>query len=533
MTSLPASTTRHDADPAGLRLRGVVKRSVFRGTLLAWMGAAVLALACLLGGVLLIGVVDAIFVLTPMQRAAALLGVAAAVLVGAVALIGRRRSDLRRDLSAAEHIEHAAHATDQPIVRGLSMHAGGDDALTASLRMRTEGRAAQLAESVGPGRAYPLTTLGRQGRWLWLACVGWLVAGIVFPTQLLGVAQRALLPWVDTPVFSLTQLDPSWEPAPPRQGEDVTVRVEPTGVRADAVDLLRLDENGDVVERIAMTPDGQGGFSHTLRRVHEPITFRLEAHGRATRPHTITPELEDAAEAQARADADEPIDADRGEQQAGGSTRYDPEAVKAREAAGKWAGVREDIEKLLAELAELEALAQATDPNDAEVMQALAGRFTKLKAKLAELGEQLDGLQADLPADAAASLAALSQALDNAQSAQLPPMPGSASSETSDPGTPTPSQWLSQAEQASRSDQQTIGQGLGESDVPTDNGTTSGSAGDDAPSFRDPAAVGGHNEQGVTGDDGPLPDAVMQQVPPSYRALINAYFSPRNDADNE
>lgn len=531
MTSLPVSTTGHDADASAATLRASVRRSVGRGTLLALFGASLLALTALLVGVLAVGVADAVFELTSTQRLVGLLIIVGSTLALFAGLVVRRLLAKRREFSAASHIERVAGATDQPVVRGLSLHQAGDDALTRSLSQRAQQRAAQLANDIGPGRAYPFATLARQGRWLWLACVGWLVVGLVFPTQMLGVVQRALMPWVDTPAFSLTQLEPSWEPAPPKQGEDVTVSVEPDGVQADAVDLLRLDENGDVAERIAMTPDGRGGFRHTLRQVNKPITFKLEAHGRATRPHTITPEPNAERDDPRPGETDEPVDGTGSEEQPGGTTRYDPEAVKARDAAGEWAGVREGIEQILEELAQLEALARATDPDDAEAMQQLAERLAGLQARLVELGEQLDGIQADLPADAAASLAAVRSALENAQSGQLPPMPGGSSSET--PGTPTPSQWLSQAEQASRSDQQAIGQGLGESDVPTDSGTTSGSADDDAPSFRDPAAVGGHNEQGVSGDDGPLPDAVMQQVPPSYRALINAYFGPQQDADSD
>lgn len=519
MTSLPVSTTR-EAQTAHKRLRHYVDRSAARGVLLASLGGVVLALASLLLGVLLLGILDAIVVLSMDAR---FIGLGLVVVLSlALVIVFAIRPWLvrRRVLSAAEQMEQTAGARDQPIVRSLSLREDRSDPLTAALGERAQQRAAQVAESVQPGRAYPWKSLTRQGRWLWLACVGWLVVGIVFPTQMLGVVQRALLPWIDTPAFSLTQLDPSWTPDQPKQGEDVTVKVAPEGLQADGVDLLRLDDQGNVAERITMTADGQGGFEHTLRQVDQPVTFKLEAHGRASQPYTITPEPRQAENPSSQGETTEP------DASAGGTTQYDPQSVKEREAAEDWAGLRAKIGELLAELADIEALAQSIDPADAEALKALAQRISALTEQASDLADQLEAIKADLPADAAASLSAIKQALANLQSADLPTAPGS------EPGTsqdqtnpPTPADWLDQAQNAAKNDQQQISQGLGRSDVPTDSGTSTGNPGDNAPNFRDPSAVGGHDEVGVNGQAGPLPAAVMQQIPPSYRPLISAYFS--------
>lgn len=509
MTSLPATPSTSGTD-ARLLLRERVDRMSTRAVVLRTIGGLLLALACFVMLLFVLAVIDVVVPLPGAMRWGGLL--VAVVASGACAMVLALRPWLsgRRRLEAAEHIEDAAGANDQPIVRGLSLMPADADPLTETLRGRAEQRAAHLASTIEPHQAYPATALRRQGRWLWLACVGWLVLAIVFPNQLLGVFTRAIAPWMQTPPFNLTQLEPTWTPKPPNAGEDVTVNVDPSGRQPDGVEMLLLDEEGEVVESIPMTADEQGGYSHTLRNVDEPVTFKLQTNGRATKSYTIEPTPVEPQPAHASQTSD-PTDP-------GGTTQYDPDAVAQRDAVPQdWQALRDRIESLLADLAEAEARAGEIDPSDAQAIQDLADLLASLSARAGSLAGDLSTLQTGLPAEAAASLAQLQAALSQLQAGQLPNAPGDSPSAQAD--------WLNQAGQATSNDQARIARGLGESDVPSDSGTASGQPDPNSPAIQDPRAEGGYDSTANSGEDGPLPAAVMRQVPPRYRALITAYFN--------
>ncbi len=505
MTSLPVSTSRQTGE-AGRALRRGVGRSATRGVVLAMLGGLMLTAAGFAFLLLLLVAVDAFAPLPAAVRWAGLVLLVLLTLGAAGVLVVLPLLNQKRLMGAAEHIEVAAGASDQPVVRGLTLRDGGADAFTEALCERAKQRAADLSESVQPRQAYPASALRRQGRWLWLSCIGWLVLAIVFPSQLLGVFTRTLTPWVSAPPFSLTQLEPQWSPKPPVAGEDVSVTAVPEGVAPGGVDLLRLAEDGAVVERLAMTADGQGGFRHTLRHIDRAVTFKLEANGRATKAYTIEPTLKPPA-----ADTNAP-DANTDSGNPGGTTQFDADAVTVRDSGAQ--ALRDRVDKLLAALADVEARAGSIDPADMQAARDLAGDISALSAEAAELAGELERLQSRLPDEAAASLSALQAALAQLQSAQLQPATGSG-----------PADWLSQAAQAARNDQAQIGQGVGASVLPAASGTSSGGPDGTTPDFNDPQAAGGYDEQGVSGGDGPLPPAVMQQVPPSYRKLITAYFN--------
>ena len=146
----------------------------------------------------------------------------------------------------------------------------------------------------------------------------------------------------------------------------------------------------------------------------------------------------------------------------------------------------------------------------------------KLTAAADQLAGELTAMQGELSAEASALLDALANALATMQTAALPAPPSSADGAAGS-SEPTPTQWLDQAAKATSADRQTIGQGVGPSDLPSDSGTASGEPGV-GPDLRDPRSTGTYDGTVVSGEDGPLPEATMQQVPPSYRALVSTYF---------
>lgn len=517
MSTIPTTTSRHLGDTRE-QLRAGVRWTAQRGRLFASLSAALRCLAVIVLGLFAVALMDVLFVLPDGVRTLLLIAMLIGTGGACVVLAMRPWLNAQFNKGAGQQIDQAARLEHQPVTLGLSLNQPmDDDTLTLSLLERAESRAADVAKSIKPSRAYPLRLLMHPGSWLMQTLGLWLLLAIIVPSQVWAIASRVLMPWGDTPPFSLTQLEPQWTPRPPDAGDDVTLTVEPTGLMPESVDWVRLDNAGVEAERLAMVSDGQGGFSHVLRRVQSPIDFRLEAHGRPTRTYTITPTPRPPIDSAQDPDDDTSNTSD-------GSVTYDPDKVAKRdlESHRDWPGIKAKLQKLLDELADSQASAQSIDPADAAALQGLADKLADLTAQAKALAGELAAMQGDLPAEASALLDQLRDALTNMQSASLPAPPGQTDS-TPGSGEPTPSQWLKQAGDAAQADQQQIGQGLGPSDQPTDSGTSSGDPGD-SPDPRDPGSTGTTTAQNPSGDDGPLPDSVMQQVPPSYRAFVSAYF---------
>ncbi|MBX2853056.1 MAG: hypothetical protein KTR15_15075 [Phycisphaeraceae bacterium] len=520
MSSLQTTTSRRAHDGRE-QLRDGMRRTVQRGRVLASLRVAMVCLAAIIGGLFLVALKDAVFELPVGARLALLIALLIGALGVCIVLALRPWLNKRFNRAAGEQIDHAAEAPQQPVTVGLSLKIDplDDDSLALILLHRAETRAAEVAHSIKPKQAYPLRRLLRPGGWLALAIGVWLMLVLIFPNQAFTLFARVAMPWGNTPPFSLTQLEPTWTPESPLAGEDVVLSVEPSGLMPESVDWVLLDEKGNEAERFAMTSDGQGGFSHLLSRVQTPIDFRLEAHGRHTRSYTIAPTPsahteEDTTEASEDGTTNKPD----------GSTAFDPDKIARRnlDAHRDWPGIKADLERLLEQLGAAQSLAQSLDPADGKALKALAKKLAELTDQAQLIAGELTAMRGDLPADAAALLDDLAAALTSMQSAALP-APPSAGDAGKTSGQPTPADWLDQVREATRSDQQRIGQGVGPSDLPTESGTASGQPGD-GPAFRDPNTSGAYNETNVSGDDGPLPEAVMQQVPPSYRVLVSTYF---------
>lgn len=513
----PTSRRMHDARE---QLNDGVRWTAQRGRVLASLSIVLICTAALVGGLFVVAIKDAVFDLPNAARIALLLALLLGSLGACLVLGIRPWLNQCFNRAAGEQIDLAAHARQQPVTVGLSLNAQlDDDSLALTLLQRAESRAAEVATSIKPKQAYPLRRLRGPGIWLMLAMGLWLLLAIIVPSQVSAMFARVVMPWGDTPPFSLTQLDPQWTPNPPDAGDDVMLTVEPTGLMPASVDWVRLDDKGKEAERFAMTSDGQGGFSHLLKRVTSSIVFRLEAHGRQTRTFTITPTLSPpiAIDPSDETDNDATNEPD-------GSTTFDPDKIARRdlEAHRDWPGIKADLEQLLRDLGAAQRLAESIDAADAKAIQALADKLAELTGAAEQIAGQVIAMQGELPAEASALLDALANALANMQSAALPAPPSTINSAPGS-GEPTPSQWLDQAAQATKADQQQIGQGVGPSDLPSDSGSASGQPGA-GPDFRDPASTGTYDETNISGDDGPLPNAAMQQIPVSYRPLVSKYF---------
>lgn len=520
MSTIPTTTSRRFSETRE-QLHDGVRWTAQRGRLLASVGALLRCAAALVAGLFVVALVDVLFVLPDLVRSVLLFALLIVAGSAAIMLALRPWLDQQFNKVAGQQIDQAAERDHQPVTVGLTLNEPtNDDTLSLKLLERAEARAANVAQSIKPSRAYPLRLLMHPGSWLLQTLGLWLLLAIIVPSQVLAIASRVLLPWGDAPPFSLTQLDPTWSPMLPNAGEDVVVSVEPAGLMPESVDWVRLDEQGDEAERFAMVADGLGGFSLLLKRIESPIDFKLEANGRHTRTYTITPTprpptVIDDTQDDGAEDATDTSD---------GSLTYDPDKVAKRdlESHRDWPDIKAKLQKLLDELAEAQAAARAIDPADAKVLQGLADKLAELTAKAKAIAGEITAMQGDLPADASAMLDQLRDALTTMQSASLPAPPDHA---TIAPGSgePTPAQWLKQAGDAAQADQQQIGQGLGPSDQPTDSGTNSGTPGD-GPDLRDPGTTGTTTELNPSGNEGPLPDSVMQQIPPSYRGFVSAYF---------
>lgn len=502
------------------QLLAAVTRSALRGRMLASSASLLLMIALVLAVMLGVLVLDAFFVLGEAVRLAAWLLIVAATLSIGSALTRKPWRNPNHALAAAQRIELAAHAAGQPVVCGLSLaDAAGGDRLATALRQRAEERAAALATRIPPAEAYPIARYRRPVIALIAIILAWVVLAACVPAQFGALLTRIAAPWIDAPPFALTTLRPTWTPDPVISGSDVLIDVEPRGRQPDRVDFIRLNKDGDEAERFRMQADPSSktmAYTHALTRVTEPITFKLEAFGRPTRAYTLSP-MQLAAPQADTADAAEP---DRTDSPGPG----DQPNTHRDLTSAQWQEIRQRIEALIAALGEAEARANAIEPSDPQSVADMADLIAALSADAAELAEQVAGLRDALAPDAAASLAELQAALSRMRSGQLPAPATDPAQPSTGTGTP-PGEWLGQAGRAARDDQRQIARGLGQADVPSDSGQATGTPDENAPTFNDPQASGRYDEQGVIGDDGPLPPAVMRRVPPRYRPFVNAYFN--------
>lgn len=506
MTNLH-TTTIEDARDFSHVLHTHVARSAKR---VVWGRAIAIVLSAattFIAGLFLIAAADAMFVIEPPVIRFACL---ALLLAGTLSAAAWHASNIlrqrNRHLATAEAIDQASGAVGQPVVCGLTLEDAGDDELAIALNRRAQANATAVATSVTPAQVAPRRGLRGPASLLFVSLICWALVAALFPSQFAHVLARVATPWADTPPFTLTRLEP-WGFEDVTLGDDIWLRVDPEGRMPGRVDFVRLDHQGGEAERFAMntlTSRGPVAFSYWLHNVTEPIAFKLEAYGRPTRTFHITPKpATPPAAAQAEGDS------------LGGEIRFNEQdaARRALNADPDWAPIREGFEQLLAKLAQAIEQGEHANPADAQQLAELLDRLSDLAGDAEALAAAITVLQADLPPDTASLLTPLADALKSMQSQ---PLSNRSSQDV-----------LVRAE----SDRRAIADALAKTGLPSDQRTdsvsTTGDSSNNAPTFRDPATKGTYDEQVDSGSDGILPPAIMQQVPPSYRPLINAYFTDR------
>lgn len=494
-----------------------------------WLGRAerlLMVFAAVLASMLVLIVLDAVVVLPTPVRVIGLFMQVLLVMMGLAYAWHRpagRAASLR---DAGRSIDDETACGSPWVVIGLEsgQSSDGDDPLRAALLERTVERGRLIADVAQPGRVFPVARLRQPASRLWLVVSGGVVLGLIFPGLLPIGGARLMMPMSQTPPFNLTTLVVYWTPAEPQRGQDVRVTVVPMGLTPKGVDMQLMGEGGAVTDTFAMTSIEDGQYRVVLRRVQEPIRFRLIVNDRPTRTYTIVPTEpivptpEDGDEDSANPTAgDDPGTGTDTQPQAGGD---------AAAWAAKAAGLVDRLEALLRQI-------EQADPGDAQAMRAVSQAIEQLLQDADALAGQA------APASADASSAALSDALrrlvDQLEAMRLRgvgevPVPDDA---TAQEDAEAARRWLDQAEQAAREDQRNLAQGVGAWPNPTDSGTTNRDGGPADPTPNDPTATGQFDAASPDGGAGDLPEAVLRQVPARYRDHIAAYFRAlaQQDAD--
>ncbi|MFI4860459.1 MAG: hypothetical protein ACIAXF_07245 [Phycisphaerales bacterium JB063] len=427
-------------------------------------------------------------------------------------------------MHSASRIDHQLELAAQPVVTALALEepSSAEDALTQALRDRADAQGRAAAQHAEPRRAAPLSMLGRPAGWLGYALLGWLLLVLMMPTMPGRGLMRLFMPGLDVAPYSPASFEVAWEPAPPTVGDTVTVQATVTGRSPDQVELVVLDDDLNPIGRRLMTPT-EAGYELVFTDLREPVTFHLEAFGRRTRRYTITPDPLPPAERETGTGFGEEGASNEAPREVGGTLRQDDEAQATGDPAD--AALGHQMGQLAGLVNELSALAERLleegDGSGAS-LQAMSEAIDGLREDAEALAQQLAQAADRGDAGAGEALTDLAEALGSLEIAGLGP-PGAAG-ESGAEGESTARQWREEAAQAARNDAARLAQGLGEAQADIASGLATRAGSDPPPDFRDPAASGGYDETARSGEEGVLPDALMRQVPPSYRARTADYF---------
>jgi len=469
--------------------------------------------AVLLATLLVLVLLDAVIVLPVQVRVAGLFMLVMLVLFG-LAWAWRSSADRVGALREAGHRVDEQSAVAGPwVLIGLELghSVAAEDPLRAALRSRSVERGRAVADAAEPTRVFPVSLLRDAASRLWLVVAAGLVLGLIFPGLMTTGGARLLMPLSEVPPYNLTRLAVAWSPERPRADEDVVVRVLPSGLTPQRVEIEVVDVRGQATDRFAMTPVEGGRYEALLRSVREPIRFRLIVHGRPTHLYTLAPVALPAD--RDPPDLDEPKDST--DQTAPGTEDKSP--TGANDEAKAWStavgALTEQLERLIEQI-------QQADPADAsamrEVTEAIGQLLEDAELLAGQAGAASTTASSDALRDVLRRLAEQLAALQLQGLGEAPP-PGAASVDASE-------QWLDQAERAAEIDLRELAQGAGEVDRATDSGTTNRDGGPADPSPRDPTATGQYDLTLPDGGAGILPASVLQQVPARYRDHVAAYF---------
>ncbi|MEQ8850656.1 MAG: hypothetical protein RIB32_02625 [Phycisphaerales bacterium] len=212
----------------------------------------------------------------------------------------RRRTSL---LAAARRLEERAQLAFNPVVNALQLReaamesVGWDEALVR--RAVDDG-----VDAVEKTRETSVTD-SRPLRRAWLAVLGSCVAIVLVaaasPRLFAMGLPRFIEPFADHPPFTRTNFDIGVTPDAPLWGDDVRIDVTLGGPLPEALDLVILDADGGVRQRVPMiadrmdasaTPETAGpptSYSLRLERLREPVAFHIAGSTGRSKSHRIAP----------------------------------------------------------------------------------------------------------------------------------------------------------------------------------------------------------------------------------------------------
>lgn len=485
-------------DSSSSSLNDALRAIVRRRRRLAGTRRALAAAGGWLGALLALIVADAAWALPTGGRWGALLGLvaAAAALAG---WCGRGvAAPANVSLGEARRFERDGRVPGHPLVSALQLEAQAPrdaDEFSRALVVRSERRALEALKRAEDVLGGERAALRRMGAWLWAATVIWAVAVVIQPTAVSGALARLAWPAESQATAGLTRLEVRIDPAWPVRGEDAQVRVRAHGRTVASAELVELDEARRGVERWPMAAVGEGMFTHTLRNLREPVTYRAEAGGARSRPVTIEPRdprAPSASRERQRAATDE----DEG----AGAASVQAQAQPSADASV--------LEQPVGELAQqAHELGEIADDAGLAQLEAAVAEF---EAAVKELEELLD----DLAASDAGSLFEALEAL------ALPTVGGVEAAAGADA-------WRRSVGEAAEADAATLdalegavagGAGpAGEQVIDADDSTPEPPVAE--------AAVGDYHQWIAAAErTGLEPEAFARQIVPEYRELIASYF---------
>jgi hypothetical protein len=363
-----------------------------------------------------------------------------------------------------------------------------------------------------PGLAEPRRRAA--GR-LWAVAVVWLVAGLIQPALVTTAAGRFIWPAAGDAPFSLTRLAVTVEPERIEPGSDVTVAAAASGPRPSEAALVRVDDAGRAVGRLAMQPAGDARFTRRLFDVRKPMRVRVEA-GRAQsdlitlRPRAAAKRDEQTTPSSAAGD--------------GGDPNKPTERATGNQPAS----------------------ASATQPASATSLAALERQLRQLAKQLRALpqqpGQRNEAGGQTSPPKRNAQASALAQALEQTAS-QLASTQRSSATDAASQTTPTEQSaaaqaLIDQARQLIRQAQRLAGRTAdapGAAAAGSGQPATGGASDGQTPADAAPSIASGTAVETLDQTAGQALPAGFEwrQVPEAYRQRVADYFSRLNQPDRE
>ena len=411
-----------------------------------------------------------------------------------------------------------------------------DEGLAGVLAKRAVNRGSIMADRIDPNTVVDRKSLHRHSMGLGLVLALWLILLLVQPRLVGAVIPRLIDPLGDHPPFSTTIFEVSFEPKQIESGQDVIVKAQLSGVLPQNLDMVRVDGKGVEMERWPMVSKKSGGYQRRLHSLRNPFTFYLQGSTGRTHRYTITPK----PKAKPKVGKDQRPAPDPKNQVASTSINKpgvggsDPNSAQLRQ-------ILANLQALIDASARLRSGAQSMSdrlndlPDQEPMPQWMIDRLDQLVKDLKRFegrnqltADQLRDLAKAVASDDAQLAQMLEKIADLMLQLQMVKMAKTAKPAGQSQGTGTgkgAKPWIQQLADAAAQDQlkiHALSRRLGEAA----GGTLSRNSAAEARPLKTPDTQGDYYERTAKVSDGnwKVPDAVMRQVPPSYRNLVDRYY---------